>query len=419
MVIALLCLAQVVVVLDVTIVAIALPALGSDLGLGTTGLSWVVNAYALTLGCGLLVGGRVADRVGHRRIFIAGILLFGIASLGGGLAPSAAALVAARVVQGVGAALVVPSGLALIVGLGGGAARSARALGWWTAAAAGGGASGWVLGGVLSGLVGWRWVFLVNVPVCIAVAVIGRRRLPTHSGASGDRRSLGLGLLKHREIRGANAVAAVLGAAVTASMFLCTLHAQGVLGMSAIEAGLLFPPFNLAVILGSWVGPRVLARWSGRATVVIGLLAVAAGGLALHAIAPDAPPLPSMLGGFLLLGLGSGMATVGSTAAGTARVDPGDTGLASGLLATSTQLGTALGLAGVAPIAAARTAALGGGVEATVAGYELGFALAAGLAAAAAGAVVLNGRAARTESRRAPRVTGREAVRCPTSGSTS
>src|SRR5919199_1370886 len=187
MTIALLCVAQFVVVLDVTIVAIALPAMQERFALSTTALGWVITAYTLTFGGCLLAAGRFADRVGRRRAFVAGLVVFTLASLGCGLAPSGAVLLAARAMQGLGAALVSPAALALLVThtnvpdvrtgfiREGRSSLRARAVGWWTAAAAGGGASGWVLGGLLSGLLDWRWVFFVNVPVCMAAVVVAPR----------------------------------------------------------------------------------------------------------------------------------------------------------------------------------------------------------------------------------------------------
>src|SRR5918912_3368113 len=183
MIVALPCVAQFVVVLDATIVAIALPAVKADLGLSTAALGWVITAYTLTFGGCLLAAGRIADRVGRRTVFVAGLLVFGLASLACGLAPNEIALLAGRAAQGVGAALVSPSALALLTTARSTGRARARALGWWTAAAAGGGASGWILGGLLSGSVGWRSVFLVNVPVCLAALaaahrVLQERRVP-------------------------------------------------------------------------------------------------------------------------------------------------------------------------------------------------------------------------------------------------
>src|SRR4051812_39904447 len=187
MVLALLCVAQVVVVLDVTIVAIALPTIQADLGLSATVLGWVLTAYPVAFGGFLLAAGRLADRVGRRRMFAVGLASFGAASLVCGLAPGGALLVAARVAQGLGAAMVTPAALALLTGAHPNGPARARALAWWTAAAAGGGAAGWVLGGLLTGLVGWRWVFLVNVPVCAVVVALARRVLPEHLPDRGRR----------------------------------------------------------------------------------------------------------------------------------------------------------------------------------------------------------------------------------------
>jgi MFS family permease len=445
MLVALPCVAQFVIVLDVTIVAIALPAVQADVGLSTTILGWVITAYTLVFGGCLLAAGRLADRVGRRRAFVGGLLLFAGASLACGLAPGGAVLLGARAIQGLGAALVSPAALSLVTAVRPEGRARARALGWWTAAAAGGGASGWVLGGLLSGLLGWRWVFLVNLPLCLAAAGLAPRVLPEWRdpspprpdvpgavlatgglaalvlaltlaetrgplagptlGALGAATAL-LGGLVRVEIRtprplldrallrrpgvvGPNAVAVVLTAATTPPMFFCVLHAQYVLGLAPAAAGLLFPPFNLAVVAGSLAGPGVAAAIGERRAMAGGLAAVAAGALALCAIAPGAPALPSLLGGFILVGAGLGVASVASTARGTAALGAADQGLASGLLATSAQVGTALGLAIFVPIAAARTRALGGGTTAQVAGFELAFALAAALAAGAAGAIVI------------------------------
>jgi EmrB/QacA subfamily drug resistance transporter len=455
MVVALPCLAQFVIVLDVTIVAVALPAVQADLGMSTAALGWVITAYTLVFGGCLLAAGRLADRTGRRRTFAAGLTLFAAASLACGLAPTAAALLGARAVQGIGAALVAPAALALVTSARPDGPERARALGWWTAAAAGGGASGWVLGGVLSGLLDWRWVFLVNVPICAAAALLAPRVLterrdpdaPSLDVAGALLATTGLAalvlaftlierngplstptlaafaaavallavfaqveahaahplldraVLRRRGVLGPNAVAAVLTATTSPAIFMCTLHAQQVLELPPATAGLLFAPVNLAVIGGSLLGPRVVARAGPRPTMAGGLIAVGAGALALHAIAPDAPAALSLLGGFVVLGLGLGVASVASTARGTDALGEADQGLASALLTTSAQLGTAFGLAVVLPIAAARTEALGGSRAAHVAGYQLGFEIVAAAAIATASAVI----AVRSRSRTAAR----------------
>jgi MFS family permease len=434
--VALPCVAQFVIVLDVTIVAIALPVIQDDLGLSTTALGWVITIYTLLFGGCMIAAGRVADRHGRRRTFVAGLATFAVASAACGLAPTGAALLAARALQGLGAALVSPAALALVTDAKPNGPARARALGWWTAAAAGGGASGWVLGGVMSDALGWRSVFLVNVPVCLAAAALAPRVLresrdrqaapigataaalatgglaagllaltlierhgplsvPTAASLAAavillaafihlERRSthplLDRRHLRRRGVRTPNAVAAVLTAATTPPMFLAILHAQHVLGLEPAEAGLLFPPFNLAVIAGSLLGPGIVARTGERAAMIGGLATVAAGALALHAVGPDVPPVPSLLGGFTLLGAGLGAASVASTMRGTAALEQQDQGLASGLLATSAQLGTALGLAIIVPLATTPGASL-----------ETGFTLAAALASGAALAVARSG----------------------------
>ncbi len=459
MVLALLCTAQFVIVLDATIVAIALPALGADLGLGTTELGWVITAYTVVFG-GCLLAVRAAGRprraaprvrLGPRR------LRRGLAGLrprpGGGV------LLAGRAVQGLGAALVAPAALALLTAARPDGPERVRALGWWTAAAAGGGASGWVLGGMLSGLLDWRWVFLVNVPVCAAAAALAPRVLterpcararaaptsPARSspprrsprscsrsplagehgpGASGDARRPGRGRRARRRARAAssarapdplfgrallrrpgvaapNAVAAVLTASTTPPMFLCTLYAQDVLGLAPARGRPPVPavqPRRRRRLVGRSAGRG--PRWGSRVRWPPGCAAVAAGALALLAIAPGAPALPSLAAGFVLLGAGLGVASVASTALGTAAADGSDQGLSSGLLTTSAQVGTALGLAVVIPLAAARSAALGGGPGAQVAGYEAGFVIAAAVAGVAAAAVAAGARH-RAPSRRA------------------
>jgi EmrB/QacA subfamily drug resistance transporter len=468
MVVAVLCSAQFIVVLDATIVAIALPMIGGDLALSTTSLGWVLTAYTLTFGGCLLAAGRLADRFGRRRAFTCGLALFGAASLACGLAPSGSALLAARAVQGVGAALIAPAALALLTAARPDGRARTRALGWWTAAAAGGGASGWVLGGVLSGLVDWRWVFLVNVPVCALAIPLARRVLaewrspsPTRPDLAGaalvttglaalvfaltsaqargpaatatlgalaaavallgafvlvERRApdplLDPSLLRGTGVIEPNVVAAVLTATTTPAMFFCILYAQDVRGLGPVAAGLVFPPFSLSVIAGSLAGPRVCARLGERGAMTAGLLGVSAGALALLAIGAHAAVLPSLLGGFMLLGAGLGVASVASTTRGTAAAPKADQGLASGLLTASAQLGTAAGLAVVVPLAAARTTALDGGPHAQIAGYELGFILVAAIAALAALGVGLRTRriavsACRPEGRRPARASSR------------
>ena len=321
--IALLCVAQFVVVLDVTIVAVALPAIREDLGFSPTGLQWVVTAYGLVFGGFLMLLGRMADLAGRRRVLTAGFALFGAASLACGLARSPEALIAARAVQGLGAAAISPAALALLTAaIPPGRART-RALGVWTAAAAGGGALGWVLGGVLAEHAGWQWVFLVNVAPCALAVALAPRLLPEsrdetrrarpprrsrrgfhnrgpgpprprpharragrafkrhhapparrapprcspRSSPSSARRRQPLlppGVLTKPPLSGALLAAVLITAASTGPLFLCVLYLQDVLELKATEAGLLFMPVNLAVIAGSVAGARLIERAGAR-----------------------------------------------------------------------------------------------------------------------------------------------------------
>src|SRR5918995_1497806 len=389
----LLCVAQFVVVLDATIVAIALAAMQDDLGLGTAGVAWVITAYTLAFGGCLLSAGRLADRVGRRRVFVAGLLLFAVASVACGAAPGGAVLLAGRALQGLGAALVAPSALALLTEIRPQGAARQRALAWWTAAAAGGGASGWVLGGVLSGLLDWRWVFLVNVPVCLAAAAAAPRVLRESRDRSPAPPDLAGALLATP-----NLVALTLTATTTPPMLLCTLHAQDVLGLDPVAAGLLFPPFNLAVVAGSLAGPRVAAALGRHGAMAAGLAGVAAGALALRGIATQSTTLHVLIGGFALMGGGLGVASVASTALGTEALDAARQGVASGLINTSAQIGTALGLAVIVPLAAAAS----GAADARVDGYRIGFTVAAAIAATAAAGVALSARRAACRDSRTP-----------------
>src|SRR5919199_1789058 len=400
MVVVVLCVAQFVVVLDATIVAITLPSVQADFGMSTAALGWVISAYTLTFGGCLLAAGRIADRVGRRVVFVAGLVVFGLASLACGLAPNEIALLAGRAAQGVGAALVSPSALALLTTARSTGQARARALGWWTAAAAGGGASGWDIGGAVLAT-GSLASFVLGLTLWPSQGLLARSTIASLGAAAvlagafacvearAEDPLLTLALLRRPGVLEPNLVALVLTASTTPAMFFCTLYAQHVLGLSPLIAGLLFAPVNLAVIAGSLAGPPAAAAIGERRAMVAGLGAVAAGALALLGVTPGSLPLPLLLGGFVVMGSGLGVASVASTARGTAALAGADQGVASGLLSTSAQLGTVLGLAVLTPVSAARTAALGPGAAAQVAGYRLGFALAATVAALTAAAVAL------------------------------
>ena len=432
----LLCSIQFLVVLDVTIVAVALPVIRGAFGFSAESLQWVITAYTLTFGGLLIVAGRAGDLAGRRRVLRIGLALFGLASLGCGLAGSAAALVALRAIQGVGAAMLAPAALALLTAAFSEPAGRRRAVAWWTAAAAGGGASGWVLGGALADGLGWRAVFLVNVPICVAAFALAPRVL-AESRAAASRRAadsaprldvpgavavtaglallvngltraeaagfgdsiavaslaaaaLALGAFVLIERRAADPIlppaalrrpgfataagaAAALTATTTPPMFLAILYQQDALGRPALEIGLWCAPFNLAVIAGSLLGPR----WPQRATMAGGLAAIAAGALLLTGVSAE-----RLLFAFLLMGFGLGCASVASTASGTAALPPAEQGIASGVLNAAAQVGTVVGLSVVVSIAAA-------------AGARWGFAGAALVALVAAASVATRGRADR------------------------
>ncbi len=384
---ALLCVAQFMVVLDVTIVVVALPAIQADLGFTTSALQWVVTAYTLVFGGLLILAGRAGDLVGRRRLFSAGLVLFGLASLGCGLAPSSGALIALRAVQGLGAAVVAPTALALLTATFPDGRERRRAVAVWTAAAAGGGASGWVLGGLLTEAASWRWVFLVNAPIGLAAALLTVRVVAESRGPRGrgldvpgavtltlgiallvvaaerrawpagaaalallaafvaiERRAaapiLPLSALRVPPFATATGAALAVTAATTPPMFLAVLHLQRDLGLGAVETGLACAPVNLAVIAGSALAPRAIAAAGTRAAIAGGLLAIAAGAGLLAAGGRLAVMLPA----FAVMGAGLGCGSVASTAAGTSALGPEHRGLAGGVLNAAAQIGTVLGL---------------------------------------------------------------------------
>jgi len=401
---ALLCVAQFIDVLGVTVAVVALPSIARELHAGPATAGWVISAYALSFGGLLLAGGRAADVFGRRRVFTAGLLAFAAASLACGLAGSAPLLVAARAAQGAAAAAIVPAALALLSATFAAGAARTRALAVWTAAAAGGGAAGFFLGGVVTGVAGWRWVFLLNVPIALAAAALAPRLL---AESRAERRRLRL-----RRAVGAAAgpatVACVLTATTSGAAVLATTYLQDVLGRSPTATGLAFVPFSLAVAAGSLSGPRIVARLGRRGAIASGLAVVAAAMLVFELASADSG-LVALLAGFTVAGAGLGWASVATTEAGMASAAADEQGLVAGLLNTATQLGTAAGVAILGALAAAVTAAHAGGREAgLVAGYHAGWLAAAALAATAAIAVATaSRRGARASAGRDRRARGR------------
>jgi EmrB/QacA subfamily drug resistance transporter len=426
---ALLSVSQFVDVLSVTIAIVALPSIQSELDVSDLDLQWAVSIYALFFGGFVMLTGRAADLYGRRKLFMAGLALFASASLACGLAKSIGVLVVARAAQGLGAAVVVPAALAILTTIfPEGAARN-RALGIWTAAAAGGGAAGFFLGGVITGALGWPWVFLVNVPVAVlgvalAPILLTESREPVTSrrldipGATtatvgllsliygftraqdagltslASSGSLVLGVLllvsfgfieqrakdpiaplnvfRSHSFVGANVVAFVLTGVTSPAAVLATLYLQRVENYSVTSAGSAFVPFSLLVIVGSFSGSRLIGRIGGRTTMVSGLVVVAVALIVLARISV-AGGLAYVVIGVALCGLGLGLASVASTAVGTSAASSHEQGLAAGLLNTAAQVGTAIGIAALATIAAARTAALASGGDPTAADFVGGF----------------------------------------------
>ncbi|MGW0807778.1 MFS transporter [Nonomuraea sp. NPDC002799] len=383
--------AQFLVVLSTSIVNVALPEIRTGLGLGPAGLSWVVNAYVLAFGALLLLGGRSGDVYGLRRVFLIGTALFAAASLGAALANDIVTLIVARAVQGVGAALLAPTALAMVLTLFPDGPRRGTALGVWGAVSGVGGAAGVLLGGLFSDVYGWRSVFVVMVPVAVAVLVTTWRLLPADRprggrldlpgalavtlgltaftyGVSGavwpavvagvllltlfvhlQRRSAGplvpARIFQAGSLAAANVLMALLGAVWLGLFFFLPLYQQRVLGYSPMEAGLTQLPLALTITLASWASPRLTRRLSGRAVLAGGLLLLAAG-LAWLARAPsDGTFLSDLLGPSVLIGAGLGAAFVQLTALSAAGVPAADSGLAGGLINATRQIGGAIGLA--------------------------------------------------------------------------
>jgi EmrB/QacA subfamily drug resistance transporter len=411
-----LCLGSLMIVLDSTIVNVALPSIRTDLGFTPTALAWVVNAYLLTFGGFLLLGGRLGDLFGHRRLFLIGIAIFTLASLACGLAQSQAMLVGARAVQGMGGAVVSAVGLSLTMNLFTEPGERARAMGFFGFVAAGGGSIGVLLGGVLTGALSWHWIFLVNLPIGIAVSIATLLVLPASAGSAGSGRldvagaitvtaalmlavyaivngneagwtslrTLGLlglavallalflwietrtpsplvplGLLRERNVATANGIGVLWAAAMFAWFFLSALYLQTVLGYSPLLVGLAFLPSNL--IMGAFslgLSAKLVMRFGIKLPLAFGL-ALAAGGLLLFARAPvNGNFAVDVLPGMILLGFGAGIAFNPVLLAAMSGVKPSDSGLASGIVNTSFMMGGALGLAILASLAASRSASL-------------------------------------------------------------
>ncbi|MGE5136841.1 MAG: MFS transporter [Gemmatimonadota bacterium] len=410
---AVVCAGSLMNVLDTTIVGVALPAIRHDLGFSQASLAWVVNAYLLAFGGFLMLGGRLGDLYGHRRLFTAGIGMFTIASLACGLATGQGFLLAARAVQGVAGAVASAVALSLVVSLFPEPAGRARAMGIFGLVAAGGGSIGVLLGGVLTGLLSWHWIFLVNVPIGAAVVLASLRLLPASPATAGSgrldvpgavlvtagmlagvyaitgasqagwasARTLGalaaaavllaaftviesraaaplvpLRLLRQRNLSGAAVIGVLWTAAMFACFFLTSLYLQLVLGYTPLRTGLAFLPMNMIMgVLSASASARLVARFGTRLPLATGLLLVAAGLALLGHAPPGGHFLTDVLPAGILLGTGAGIAVGPLLLAATSDLPPSQAGLASGIANTSIMLGGALGLAVLASAAASRT----------------------------------------------------------------
>jgi EmrB/QacA subfamily drug resistance transporter len=411
------CLGQFMVILDVSIVNVALPSIKDALGFSTNGLQWVLNAYTLTFAGFLLLGGRAADLFGRRRMFFAGTLLFSAASLLCAIAPSAGALVAARSVQGIGGAILSPATLAIITtSFDEGAPRN-RALGAWGAVGAIGATSGVLLGGILTEAFSWPAIFVINVPIGVAIVLFSSRLVPegrsevenrhfdlpgavlvtlgmtalTYGIVTTDRLGWGaigvlgpvaagaallvafalyenyldrmpskvalmpLGIFKLRNLRAANFVIFMLYAAIFGFWFFQSLYMQGTLGYSALKTGLAFVPMTLAVGTGATLAPRLAKMVGARWVLAAGMLSATVGEFLLTSVHPGGTYLANVLPGGILGAFGLGLALVPATIVAVQGVDRAVSGLASGVLNTSRFVGAALGLAVLSTIAANHT----------------------------------------------------------------
>jgi EmrB/QacA subfamily drug resistance transporter len=458
---------QFIVVLDASIVNVALPSIGSDLDFSQQNLSWVVNAYTLTFGGFLLLGGRLADLLGRRRMFIVGALLFGAASLAGGLATSEAQLIAARAIQGLGAAVISPAALSIVTTTFAEGAERNRALGVWGAVAGAGGAAGVLLGGVLTEFLGWEWVLLVNVPIAAIVAFLAPRLLmesrhPTATsfdipGAVSV--TAGLALLVYglvntveagwgssetllilagalallvvfvtiesrsrnplmpftifrlRTLTGANIVGLLVGMSLFSMFFFISLYLQQVLGYEPLKAGLSYVPLSLLIILSAGGASQLVTRVGFKPTLIAGMLLISVGLLWFSQVsAPNGTYLGDVLFPSMIVAVGLGFAFVPVTIAAVTGTRPDEAGLASGLINTSQQVGGALGLAIAATVANSATAdAFASGernrVVALTEGFQDAFLVCAGFAILGAilAAVLISSRDSREHAEAARR----------------
>src|SRR3954469_16548308 len=403
---------QFVVVLDASIVNVALPSIGDALDFSEENLPWVVNAYVIAFGGFLLLGGRAADLLGRRRVFMAGLIVVGVASLAAGFSATQGELIAARAAQGLGAAIVSPAALSIVTSLFKDGAERNKALGAWGAVAGSAGAAGVLLGGILTDSLGWEWVLWVNVPVAAIALAFTPGLIPESRSESATRHfdaagavsiTAGLSLLAYafldasnagwgstkiisllagavaligifvaiehrskaplvpfrifrlRTLTGANVSGLLLGASLFSMFYFISLYMQQVLGYSAIHAGLSYLPLALTIVVAAGVGGQLVTRFGFKPILAAGLAFVSIGLLWFSQVSVGGGFLSDILGPSLLAAIGLGFGFVTSTIAAVAGVDQREQGLASGLINTSQQIGGALGLAVLSTIATSRT----------------------------------------------------------------
>ncbi len=442
---ALLASTQFVIILDAAIVNVAIPSIGRDLKFSEEDLTWIPNAYALTFGGFLLLGGRMADLLGRRRLFMAGLVVFSIASLAGGLSQSETQLIIARAVQGLGAALIAPAALSMVTNMFAEGAERNKALGVWGAVSGSGGAAGVLLGGILTEYAGWEWVLWVNVPIGVVVALLAPRMLDEsrresdmhHFDALGaitvtaglsllvfalvDTISAGWGstqtltllaialalivafvfielrskdplmpfaIFRLRTLTGANIVGLLVGAALFAMFFFLSRYMQEVLGYSALKAGLSYLPLALAIIGSAGAASVLVTRLGFKKVLIAGLALITVALLWFGQVPVNGSYLSDLLAPMVVAAVGLGFAFVPVTIAAVSGVSKDESGLASGLINTSQQIGGALGLAVLGTIASSRTTDLIGAAQGAPAavpsalteGFQLAFMTGAGFA---------------------------------------
>jgi EmrB/QacA subfamily drug resistance transporter len=412
LVLVIVCLAQFMVILDATIVNVALPSIQRGLHFSQANLQWIINAYGLIFGGFLLLGGRAADLFGRRRLFMMGVVLFSVASLINGLATSSGMLIAGRGLQGLGGALVSPAALSIITTTFAEGGDRTKALGVWSAIAAGGAAVGLLLGGILTEALSWQWNFIVNVPVGAIALALALRYVPESRaekrpstvdmagavsvtaglitlvyaivkaqefgwtsartlGLGGvavalltafiliERRSkaplVRLGIFRNRSLSGANSVMLLVVSGMFAMFFFATLYLQGVLGYSPLEAGLAFLPVTGGIIIGAALAQQGIRKLGPRLQTVVGVSLAAVGMFLMSGLPWNGSYVSDLLPGLMFIAVGMGMTFVPITLMATTGVSDDDAGLASGLLNTSQQVGGALGLAVLSTVAANTT----------------------------------------------------------------